>query len=312
MNRPLISSLAAVLVAGGIATTVTAVEPSMRPAAGRIVVDGRPAVLVFPFAPVGDAAARRAGEAIREGVAAGLGRDGAVHIVEAPAAVPTRPADVAAGQQAATDALLGAARDAGADVAVWGTYEVAGDEIRITGRVVDVRRGDLLGTLKASGPLREVFRVEDGIADQARRLVRGPGADPVRGGGPVVVRPAPAAAPYPPSYVPSTYVTGPRFYPYDPSFDPSYTYGPAYPRRYVPYTYGYGYSSRPRYYVAPRARREYGTTPHSAPGSGHSGGVGAHVGTQARPHVSGSGGHSGGSGGHWGASRSVARGISRR
>lgn len=302
MSRPFMFALVALTAVGGM--SAAAAEPSSRPATRRIDIDGRPAVLVVPFQPLGDAAPPWVGDGIREDLAAELGRQGWLRVVELPPAAPGARRDAArepgdpgapqlppkAAAPTPAEAARRAGRDAGADVAVYGSYQLVGDVLRITGRVIDVRSGNSLGTLKATGPLDDLFRLEDEVAAQARRLLRvddggktGPGSAPVE-------RPAAVApAPYRPRYV-----TGPRYYPYD----PSYTYGRAYyGALYVPYSYGYSHHV-PRHYDHHLPGVHVGIGAHHAASvhSGHS----IHAGHSTGGHVAGHGGGGHGGGGHGG------------
>jgi DNA-binding winged helix-turn-helix (wHTH) protein/tetratricopeptide (TPR) repeat protein len=52
------------------------------------------------------------------------------------------------------------------DLAVVGSFQRAGDRVRITARVVDVATGEALADAKADGPLADVFDVQDQIVAQ--------------------------------------------------------------------------------------------------------------------------------------------------
>ncbi len=52
------------------------------------------------------------------------------------------------------------------DLAVVGSFQRAGDRLRITARVVDAARGEALADAKADGPLEQVFDLQDRIVAQ--------------------------------------------------------------------------------------------------------------------------------------------------
>ena len=68
-------------------------------------------------------------------------------------------------------AALKAARDAKAAAVIFGSAQVIGKQIRLTGQVLDVPSGKSLGTLKATGALDDLFRLQDLLAGQAVRAL---------------------------------------------------------------------------------------------------------------------------------------------
>ena len=56
-----------------------------------------------------------------------------------------------------------------ADFVVWGTTQVVDDRVRVSGEVLDVARGELVGQFKVTGALRELFELQDAVAEQVRR-----------------------------------------------------------------------------------------------------------------------------------------------
>lgn len=121
------------------------------------------AVAVAPFAPLGDAAqaASWIGPAIQQCTVNELLRGRLANVVAIPA---QQRVDNAA-------AAAAAARQHSAQAAVWGTYQVNGAELRIIGQLVDARDGRPLAAMKATGAMRDLFGLEDSIAQQARRAV---------------------------------------------------------------------------------------------------------------------------------------------
>ena len=64
------------------------------------------------------------------------------------------------------DPIAEAARAADVDLVVVGSFQSAGDQLRITSRVVDVGTREALAHAKADGPLSEVFATQDAIVTQ--------------------------------------------------------------------------------------------------------------------------------------------------
>jgi TolB-like protein len=62
-------------------------------------------------------------------------------------------------------------RDAGADLVVIGGYQQIGNDLRITGQVVDVGSGEVAGTLKSTATENELIAMEDSIAGQLGRAL---------------------------------------------------------------------------------------------------------------------------------------------
>ncbi len=54
-------------------------------------------------------------------------------------------------------------RTAGPDLAVVGSFQRSGDDLRLTARVVDVRTREAIAHAKADGPIAEVFRLQDAL-----------------------------------------------------------------------------------------------------------------------------------------------------
>src|SRR5215469_14125509 len=79
------------------------------------------------------------------------------------------PANLPATDDAAT--ALQVARENHAAVVVFGGTQLLDKQIRITGQVLDVASAKLLGTLKATGSLDDLFRLEDTLAGQALRAL---------------------------------------------------------------------------------------------------------------------------------------------
>jgi len=147
-----------------------AIGPAVR-AADVAAAPSKPVVMVMPFAMLSDEAKNTwIGQAITQNLQAELGRDPAVRIVGnisiASAARPTT-GPVTIDEQAA----LNLAQKAGANVVVVGSYQVVSTEVRVTGRILDPATGQALGYIKATASQRQLFALEDLLAEQARNVL---------------------------------------------------------------------------------------------------------------------------------------------
>ena len=61
---------------------------------------------------------------------------------------------------------LATARELKAAAVVFGQAQLMGKQIRLTGQVLDVVTGKSLGSMKATGPIDDLFRLEDTLAQQ--------------------------------------------------------------------------------------------------------------------------------------------------
>lgn len=75
---------------------------------------------------------------------------------------------------AAEDAAgaLAAGKEAQADFVVWGTVQVVDDRVRISGELLDVNANRSAGQFKITGSNRELFELQDMVAEQVRRRLR--------------------------------------------------------------------------------------------------------------------------------------------
>lgn len=221
-------------------------------------------------------------------------------------------------------AALRAGRQAGASLVAFGTFQVADGGLRVIGHLLDVESGRSLGTLKATGKIAELFRVQDQLSSQLLELLRAslepPATDDDNDDDDAAAAPVPARrtarvySPYTYSYAGS--------YGYDPyGYDP-YVYDPYYSRYAYSSIYflGAGLSHHDVHHTDHLIDTHRRTAGHlsggrvfssgassghivGGGGSGHASGTG-HVGggghvSSAAGHVSG-GGHAGGGhgGGH--------------
>ncbi|HEV8293191.1 MAG TPA: hypothetical protein VGP94_14750 [Tepidisphaeraceae bacterium] len=70
------------------------------------------------------------------------------------------------------DVAIKDAKAAGANFLLEGSYTLADPGIRITVQLLDLRTNQYIGAAKATGPLRELFALEDSIAEQVNRIAQ--------------------------------------------------------------------------------------------------------------------------------------------
>jgi len=197
-----------------------------------------------------------------------------------------------------------AAKDRGFSVAVFGSTQILGNQLRATGQVIDARSGATLGTLNAVASANNLFPLEDQLAGQVvaalpRDWVNAPTAAPPASGG-YASAPGPEYqsyvysdyAAYPPGYyAPYDYYSYPRTY-YDytyayPSwwwYEPYVWYGPIYYHGFWHHHWG-GDHDWDDHFGRPWHHSSFGPRPDGPPYAPH----GPHVG-----HVGGAGAHAGG------------------
>jgi TolB-like protein len=121
-----------------------------------------------------------------------------------------------------------AAKNAGATLVVFGTYEISDSQLRVNGQIADVNYGRTVAALKATGAITDLFKIEDTLSSQLGSALPQPPANL-----PVVYGPDQSAIPYYTANQPvvaspaPTYVYSPPTYVYD---YPAYSY---------PYYYDY-------------------------------------------------------------------------
>lgn len=84
------------------------------------------------------------------------------------------PARLRDGRDGGARGRLDAARDAGADLAVTGGFQRAGDRLRINARVIDLASGDVRAEARADGWMGEVFQLQDVVARDLSRALNLP------------------------------------------------------------------------------------------------------------------------------------------
>ncbi len=228
----------AVVAILGLSTAALAADASTQPAAG--AAPGK--VLIVPFRQIGDANQYHwIGDAIAEGLISDANHGLVAGVTRADKSLA----------DAEPDAILKSARDGNASVVVFGSFQVVNDQLRATGTAEDVASGRVLASLKSTGAMNDLFKIEDVLSEQLapvwanltqQPLVeeQAPGAVPSGNYIPAdnnVVPPLAQAQPQ----VTSSYTYAPS--PYDPGLVAS-TYAPYDYSSYDPYApYGYGYGA---------------------------------------------------------------------
>jgi TolB-like protein len=137
-------------------------------------------------------------------------------------------------------------RDKGASLVAFGTYQILDTDVRINGQLVDSNTGKAVAALKATGPRRDLFHMEDLLASQAIASLP-PGSIKVGAGAYAASNePAPAPAPASTNYY-ATQATEPYnaqgyYVTPGPDYTPTYDYGASVSVPATPY-YGNGYST---------------------------------------------------------------------
>ena len=144
-----ITTLLAVLVLG---SSVAMADPAASPASAQ------PMVLYIPLKQLSDSGGREwIAEAIQENLIAEAARAGDL----------ARALDKSASTSDVATALRDG-RDAGAIIVVFGSYQVVGDQVRVTAQACDVSSGRVIAPISATGNLRDLFKIEDVLAEQLR------------------------------------------------------------------------------------------------------------------------------------------------
>lgn len=128
-------------------------------------VDQKPAspkVLVLPFTSIDGADKREwIGKAFDQSVITELSRGPGLQPITLGTAPP------AAGYDAA--GALAAAREAGATFVIFGTYQMMGQDLRLLGQILTVQSGEAIGGIRLTGPVNELFGIEDALANSVHR-----------------------------------------------------------------------------------------------------------------------------------------------
>ncbi|MGB7159738.1 MAG: hypothetical protein WBD40_16855, partial [Tepidisphaeraceae bacterium] len=168
-----------------------------------------------------------------------------------------RPAAIAAETakpQAAPDPPMliataaAAGRDAGAAVVVFGNVQIVDGELRLTGHVVDAAQAQPLGALKATGKLPDLFRLEDELSAQLKRIIVEDGRFAAAEAADDAAQPAPPGVTYVPPPAPQPMWIESYVPPASSYYDRSYYYYPS-----------TVYRSYPRYYYVRPFHHHHGT-----------------------------------------------------
>ena len=116
-----------------------------------------PRVAVFPFESVGNPGpADWVGRGLQASLQSDVSHTGAM-LLMAPANPGADP--------------VAAAKSAGANLVVTGTYQVQGDTVRADGHLIDTATGQPVGGFSGKAPLGSVFQLEDAMGTQLQRLL---------------------------------------------------------------------------------------------------------------------------------------------
>ncbi len=162
-TRVLVAAVAPILLS---ATLVTAQidpaavsPPATQPAAVQAATSNRPKVQVFAFAAVGDPGKDNwIGRGIQENLQTEVQSTGALLLM-----TPKMP-------EVGAD-LVEAAKQNGANLVVTGSYQIVDDQIRVNGHLIDVGNGNSVGSFSSTGPHKDLFKIEDAVGEQLRRLL---------------------------------------------------------------------------------------------------------------------------------------------
>jgi TolB-like protein len=125
-------------------------------------------ILVLPFAPVD---ARDRDDLVGRGVQQSLVTDLARADVQPVTLDPARPESSSPAGGYDSTAVLNLGRGQSARYVVHGTYQFNNEEVRLTGLVIDVDENRTVGSVKATGSLRDLFDLQDALSHQARKLL---------------------------------------------------------------------------------------------------------------------------------------------
>ncbi|MGA3066886.1 MAG: hypothetical protein ABSF29_08580 [Tepidisphaeraceae bacterium] len=226
----LLSAVLALGVSSAMADVPAATAPDT--AAASANAPAAPTVLVLPFQQTGDTSNFGwIAPAIQENLLGQVAQTGFFQAVSSNRVV--------GGGDNAT--ALQAAHEGGANIVIFGAYQVVAGQIRIDAQIVDVASAHTIGTLQATGAVPDLFKMEDSLSAQLHQLLPTPppSADlPTITYGtpnspPAQVADATAPAPVAASpYTDNSYYSAPYAYTYAP---PAY-YTPVYVYPY--YAYG--------------------------------------------------------------------------
>ena len=165
MKRPRLAVVVGSLL---LSMTAFAADPATRATTQPEAAAPGPArVLLACFGEISDGPAHAwIGRAIQQSMLSDLARLRFVRpiVIEQPADQPVPVLEPAAAVKGASDA--------DADYVITGSYQLVGNDLRITGEIIDVDTSESVGGLKASGTLTELFALEDQLGAQMRTPLR--------------------------------------------------------------------------------------------------------------------------------------------
>jgi TolB-like protein len=121
-----------------------------------VAASNEPKILILPFSSVEEGGSLTIAKGVQHDLAANLAFGKT--LVVSPN-VPAGPADA--------EAALKAAHEADATIVIFGHSQTNGNQIRLTGEVLDVASGKPLGGLRATGTSEELFHMQDILGAQA-------------------------------------------------------------------------------------------------------------------------------------------------
>lgn len=138
-----------------------------------------PRVEIFSFTSISQPAQNDwMGRGIQESLQSDVARTGATLLI--PIHPPAPNADA-----------VTVARENKADLAVVGTYQISGDDLRVNGHLIDTATNTTVGGFAATGPQKNLFGIEDALGEQLRRLLPPPPTAAAEAQAPQQPQPAP-------------------------------------------------------------------------------------------------------------------------
>lgn len=130
--------------------------PTSQPAPNASTAAEPKPVLVLPFVSPSDAKYKDMGRDIQQDLAGALAADLRGRV--------SAPASTAPAADAATALAVG--RETNSSAVIFGRAQVNNDQVRLAGQVLDVSSGKTLGSLNQSGPIDNLFHLEDDLNQQ--------------------------------------------------------------------------------------------------------------------------------------------------
>jgi len=137
----------------------------------------RPAlkIAVLPFDVMGPSGHEWLGRAMQDGLATGLQNQLGIQTVIASVVAPLDSA-----------AAMETAKTVNADLVIFGGIQVVDNQIRINGQMMWVGAGQSVGVLRSEGDERDLFNLEDSLANRALRLLTSPASTHRTNSGPAL------------------------------------------------------------------------------------------------------------------------------